>query len=410
VQQELAYRYAAHPALTKGLSFLQLEGVQRIRDNARLTVTGRFFYDGVLDGSDPARINPNLKPGDPVQDAFAGARLKEMYLDVLSDAVDLRVGRQIVRWGLLEGARITDRVNPLDFREFLFRDVEDRYIPLWMVRANYYPAWGLMQVLVIPDMTFHKPAPAGSEWEEFQLPPDTQKPPVSPADTELGLLTGWRWGGTDLTASYLYTWDDFPAAFRSVFGVGGQLTGASFDARYKRLHILGLTASRTVQGVVVNFEAAYDHGKRLATETGALPAAGNEIARDIARMGAGLDANVSGVDVSLMYFQEQIIGWKPYIPVERVERAASALARETFLHDRVDAQVLVLYFFTGRQYVARPRVDYRLTDHVKVSVGLDILGGERGSDPGDVSAVRDFRFVGYFKDHDRVNAVMSYRF
>jgi hypothetical protein len=408
LQQELAYRYAAHPAVTKGLSFLQLEGTGPVGSWGRLTAIGRFFYDGVLDHADPGRINPDLAPGDPVRDRFAGAELKEFYLDVLSESVDLRVGRQIVRWGLLEGARITDRVNPLDFTEFLFRDVEDRYIPLWMARANWYPGWGLVQLLAIPDMTFHRPAPAGSEWEEFQLPPDTRTPKVSLRDTEWGLLTGWRWGETDLTASYLYTWDDFPAAFRSVFGVGGQLTGASFDARYKRLRTLGLTASRSFGGFVANFEAAYDRGKHLATDAGVLP--GNEIERDMARWGAGLDAHVSGVDVSLMYFQEQVVAWRPFIPVERVERAASVLTRKTLLNNRVDLQLLVLYFHTGHQYVARPRVDYRLTDHLKASVGLDVLGGEHGSDPSDPAGVRDFRFVGYFKDHDRVDAVLSYRF
>jgi hypothetical protein len=410
LQQELAYRYAAAPALTKGLAFIQLEAGAPVGTAGRLTAIGRAWYDPVLDFSEPDRINPDLAPGDPVRDAFHGAELKELYLDVLTDAVDLRVGRQIVRWGLLEGTRITDRVNPLDFREFLFRDVEDRYIPLWMLRASYYPTWGQTQVLVIPDMTFHKPAPAGSEWEEFQLPPDTRKPKVSLKNTELGLLLGGRWGETAWTASYLYTWDDFPAAFRSVFGVAGALTGASFDARYERLHIFGLTASRSVGPAVLNFEGAYDHGKHLATDTGALPSGGNEIARDIAHWGAGVDANVAGVDVSVVYFQEQVIGWKPYIPVDRVERAASLLMRESYLHNRVDAQLLVLYFHAGHQYVARPRVDWRLTDRTKLSVGVDLLGGQRGSDPSDATVVRDFRFVGYLKDHDRATATVSYRF
>jgi hypothetical protein len=382
--------------------------VERVGERGRLTAIGRVWYDGVLDHADPHRINPNLAPGDPVSDAFAGAELKELYLDWLTDAVDLRAGRQIVRWGVLEGARITDRVNPLDFREFLFRDVEDRYLPLWMLRATWYPTWGRLQVLVIPDLTFHKPAPAGSEWEEFELPPDTREPGRSLKNTEYGAQLGWDWGETALTASYLYTWDDFPAAFRSVFGVGSQLTGVGFDARYERLQVYGLTATRSVAGVVLSVEGAYDRGKHLATDAGALP--GNEIERDMARWGAGLDMNVTGVDVSVLYFQERVIGWKPYIPVQRVEHAASLLARETFLNNRLDARLLVLYFHTGHQYVARPRVDYRLTDRLKLSVGLDVLGGQRGSDPDDPANVRDFRFVGYFKDHDRVDTVVSYRF
>ncbi len=408
-QQELAVRVAGQPAVTKGLSFFQLEAVEPVGRAARVTLIGRTFYDGVLDVSDHHRLNPNLADGDPVQDQFAGTELKEAFVDVLTESWDLRIGRQIVRWGLLEGARITDRVNPLDMREFLFRDVEDRYIPLWMVRADYYPSWGRMQFLLIPDMTFHEPAPLGSEWQQFELPPDLDRPNWAPRNTEAAVRVGWQMGELAASASYFYTWDDFPAAFRSIFGVGGQLTGVAFDARYERLHILGLTLSRSVAGSVLSFEAAYDHGKRLATDAGAgIP--GNEVTRDILRYGAGVDTNVAGVDVSLLYFQEQILRFESYIPAKRVERGASLMVREQYMNDRLEAEWLTLFFDTGHQYILRPKLAYKLTDHVKCTIGLDILGGQRGSAPDAVSGARNFRFVGFFKDHDRVNATVAYRF
>jgi len=407
-QQEIAVRMAGQPTWTKGLSFIQLEGDEPLK-NGRITVVGRFFYDPVLDAANPARLNPNLNPGDPVVSRFFGAELKEAYIDHFGDSVDLRIGRQIVRWGLLEGARITDRVNPLDFREFLFRPVEDRYIPLWMVRADYYPEWGRLQALVIPDMTFHRPAPAGSEWAAFELPPDTKRPRWALKNTELGLLAAWQVGELALSASYRYTWDDFPAAFRTVFGIGGQLTGADFDAKYKRLHVFGGTLSGSLLGAVVSLEAAYDRGKRLATDAGA-GISGNEIDRDMLRYGAGVDLNLGGVDVSVLYFQEQVLHFRSFIPVNRVERGASLMMRETFFNDRMETELLVLYFATGRQRIIRPKLSYKLTDQLKGTVGLDILSGERGQAPDSPSGGRDFRFVGFFKDHDRVTATVSYRF
>jgi hypothetical protein len=408
VQQEIAVRVADTPVLTKGLSFIQLEGSESL-GGGRLTVIGRFFYDPVADAGNPHRINPNLTVGDPVESAFFGAELKEAYLDLYGELIDLRIGRQIVRWGLLEGARITDRINPLDFREFLFREVEDRYIPLWMVRADVYPEWGRLQVLLIPDMTFHRPAPAGSEWLEFELPPDLETPGWALENSELALLAAWQIGELAVSASYFYTWDDFPAAFRSIFGVGGQLTGVDFDARYERLHIFGATLSGTVAGAVLSLEAAYDRGKRLATDKDAgIP--GNEIERDMLRYGGGVDMNVAGVDVSLLYFQEQVLHFESFIPVNRVERGLSLMVREQFLNDRLEAELLILYFATGRQRIISPKLAYKLTDHVKCSVGLDILAGQRGNAPDNPDGARDFRFVGFFKDHDRVTATVSYRF
>jgi len=386
-----------------------LEEREPVASKGRLTVVGRIYYDGVLDAANPRRINPGLSAGDPVRDRFFGVELKEAYVDWFGDLVDLRVGRQIVRWGLLEGARITDRINPLDLREFLFRDVEDRYIPLWMARADYYPQWGRLQLLVIPDLTFHQPAPAGSEWVQFELPPNVDRPKRSLENTELAARATWQVGEVAVGASYFYTWDDFPAAFRSIFGVGGQLTGVDFNARYERLHIFGLTLSRSVRGAVLSFEGAYDRGKHLATEAGAgVP--GNEVERDLVRYGAGVDVNVSGVDVSVLYFQEQVLHFEPFIPVNRVERGASLMVREQYLNDRLEAEFLGLFFDAGHQYILRPKLGYKLTDRVKFTLGLDILGGQRGTAPDATGGARDFRFVGFFKDHDRVNATVAYRF
>lgn len=410
-QQEFAYRVAAHPVWTKGLAFVQVQGVENWGGRGQLTAIGRVWYDPALDRGNPWRLNPSLAPGASLQDAFVGSELKEVYLDVATSRVDLRLGRQIVRWGLLEGARITDRINPLDFREFLFRDVEDRYIPLWMARLDYYPDWGpwqQAQLLLIPDLRFHRPAPVGSEWHEFELPPGVRRPRNGVENTEVAALAGFRSGEVSWTASYFYTWDDFPAAFRSIFGVGGQLTGVSLDARYERIQILGLTASRSLWGVILSLEGAYDRGKYLATDPGAV--SGNEVRRDVAHAGLGVDMNLAGVDVSIGGFQDQVLGWQPFIPVRRAERGGSLLIHEGYLNERLDARLLILYFHTGNQYVARPEMAYKITDRVKVIMGVDLLGGERGSAPNDPARVREFRFVGYFRDHDRVHAQLAWRF
>jgi len=408
LQHEAAYRVAHHPEWTKGLSYLQLQGVARPGGRSRLTVIGRAWYDAALDLVPPEDLNPNLVPGDAVSDSFHDVELKEAYLDLMTASLDLRLGRQIVRWGLLEGARITDRVNPLDFREFLFRDVEDRYIPLWMARMDWFPSWGQAQLLVIPELRFHEPAPAGSEWEEFSIPPGTEIPDMRPGNMEVATRLGSRLAGVDWTASYFYTWDDFPAAFRSIFGVGGQLTGVALNGRHERLQILGLTASHSMWGKIISLEMAYDRGKYLATDVGAMP--NNEIQRDLVHWGVGVDMNWRGVDVSVSYFEGRVQGWRTFIPVPPVERAASLLVREEFFGNRLETRLLMLLFNTGNQYLARPQLGWKLTDHAKMTVGADLLGGAHGSAPDDPAGARDFRFVGFFRDHDRIHATISYLF
>ncbi len=409
LQQELGLRTTGQPVLTKALSFIQLEARHPVARVGRATIIGRVFYDAAQDLVSPSRLNPKRSPGDPLSEQFVGATLKEAYVDLSSERLDVRLGRQIVRWGLLEGTRITDRINPLDFREFLFRDIEDRYIPLWMVRADYYPGSARVQLLAIPDLRFHKQAPAGSEWAQFELPPGTRRPTRTFGHTEWAALVGGQVGQTALTASYFYTWDDFPAAFRTVFGVGGQPTGVTFDSRYERLHVVGVSASRDIGGAVASLEGSFDHGKRFATDPLAA-ISGNEIARDVVRAGVGVDVNLAGVDFSLLYVQERILSWHAFVLARRVEQAASLLVRDTLWNSRAEAQLLVLYFRTGHQYVARPGLSVRVTDRIKATLGADFLGGSRGSDPNALAGARDFRFVGFFKDRDRVTLTVVYGF
>jgi hypothetical protein len=51
-----------------------------------------------------------------------------------------RVGKQIVSWGEVTAFRIMDQINPVDFRRpFADVEFENTIIPIWLLRAEYYP-------------------------------------------------------------------------------------------------------------------------------------------------------------------------------------------------------------------------------------------------------------------------------
>ncbi|MBW1801345.1 MAG: hypothetical protein JRJ85_11540 [Deltaproteobacteria bacterium] len=67
--------------------------------------------------------------------------IREFFVDIaLMDNHFLRLGRQLVVWGEMDGFRVMDQVNPLDvsFTQFFFMP-EESTIPLWMVRYDYTP-------------------------------------------------------------------------------------------------------------------------------------------------------------------------------------------------------------------------------------------------------------------------------
>jgi hypothetical protein len=77
--------------------------------------------------------------------------LWEAYADFTKGPLFVRVGRQILAWGEADVFRLLDGINPLDstFGGF-FEDLDDRRIPLWMLRSSWnFGDWGPMHTLTL---------------------------------------------------------------------------------------------------------------------------------------------------------------------------------------------------------------------------------------------------------------------
>ncbi|MDX1778021.1 MAG: DUF1302 family protein, partial [Thermodesulfobacteriota bacterium] len=117
----------------------------------KLEVFARFYllFDSVYNiendiGWDRAGMpgNPYWGPksGDPrrrYRDDFHNQRqediLREFYFDYHSNDWEIRIGKQMIVWGEIDGFRLLDLVNPFDLRQFILDEYEDSRIPQWGV-------------------------------------------------------------------------------------------------------------------------------------------------------------------------------------------------------------------------------------------------------------------------------------
>lgn len=441
LKNETAYRYVQPASFTKILNLARLEARYFPTSFFQVTALVRSYYDAVYDvqqiDSIVPRTNPrtiltanltrpeevealeidNLRNVEIVQ---RKTELRELYFDLFLKRLDLRIGRQIVRWGVVEGARVTDEINPLDFQEFILREVQDRYIPLWMAKADFYLNPTFLEILWIPDLEFHRPAPRGSEWEQFQNLPELEEPSQTFRNSEWAVKVARPIGGWDLSLSYFYTWDDFPSAFRTVFGLGefGISPELAFNPRHTRLHIVGGTFSKGVGSMAFNGEAAYVQGKMFGTRFGRFnPATGQveggetlqltlgEIKRDYLKYAFSVDFDLFATDWSFQIQQQYILGHQPEIIQDRLDTVLALFIRREALHSRLLLEMLTIYFINDREALIRPKGTYQLTDSFKIALGADIFEGEIGGPlPGE------FNFIGFFKNNDRVYAEFTYSF
>ncbi len=415
IQHETAYRVASAPAFTKWLTIYQLEAKYRYSAEINFTAIGRFSYDAIHDLQDLGRTNPfqdrftqstprNITGVNPLDADF-----KELYGDFFFDRTDIRMGKQINRWGVIEGFRITDELNPIDFNEFILRELTDRYIPLWMLKIDTYFDRATLQFVWIPELRFHKPAPGASEFEQFQYPPGLEKPANTFSNTEVGVRISTRVKGVDLALSFFDGWDDFPTASQTTFGFGqatssGQSTIPS--TRYHRIKTIGLTFIKGIGSDLIKGEFAYVTGRAFGTFASSAPTVPAEVKRDQLKYGLGWDTRLPfGIETFLQFSQQWIKDHENIIIADELDSGASLTLRKKLMNDSLLLKLLVIYLINDEEALIRPRVTYRWTDYLTQSFGADIFEGREGNIQQD-----DFRFIGFFDKNDRVYMEIRYSF
>ncbi len=122
--------------LTKKLDILYPLKALKIR--AKYHLVGRFMYEGIYDyGPDKFQDLRDIDR-ENIDDFKQSYDLWECYLDLSRGPWFFRLGRQNLAWGETDIFRLLDGINPLD-NSFggPFEDLDDRRIPLWMVRGSY---------------------------------------------------------------------------------------------------------------------------------------------------------------------------------------------------------------------------------------------------------------------------------
>ena len=77
--------------------------------------------------------------------------LREAYLDIYFNSIDLRIGRQQIIWGKADGVFITDIVSPLNLTEFLLPDFDEIRTGVLSIKTNVYFGSSTIEAIIIPN-------------------------------------------------------------------------------------------------------------------------------------------------------------------------------------------------------------------------------------------------------------------
>jgi len=313
--------------------------------------------------------------------------LREFYLSKEIGDAFITLGKQQVVWGKADGIKVLDVVNPQDFREFILDDFEDSRIPLWTANIEFPIGDVDVQLLWIPDHTYHTlpeqnaafaltssllipTVPAGVIVESFA----TQKPNRFFADSDAGVRLSTFWKGWDLTLNYLYHYDDLPTLFREV---GVNTTGKSvvrIRPKHQRQHLIGATFSTAIGKLTLRGELGYFLGK--TTSTNNLNDADGVVTTDEFSYVLGLDwFGFSDSLISLQLFQTWLPKYQTGVIRDRLDTSTSLLLRHNFNNDTLIAETLWIYNANQGDGLLRPKIKYAWNDTITLWTGADIFYG-----------------------------------
>jgi hypothetical protein len=367
----------------------------------------------------------------------AEVELGEAYVDLYLGPVDLRLGQQIVSWGLSELINPNDVVNPRDLRQGLLAFDDDLRLPVLAVRASYHWRWLKVEAVWLPLFKPHRMDLYGSDFAllgpgassrlaqaehhvERLLDPTLHRlaQPLllqtqRPADDLTGSAAGFRVAvahrGWDVALQYFFGWDLTPA-----LTVDEQLYGLAVEGRlfvndninlaallplmegrslyrstFERTHQLGLSVGKVFEQVAVKLDVSYQPDRGfLRTDPVAGPygndvidlrvehhTLGSALSVEYA-WGSKLVALLQGVHLALL--DRRRSDTRELMGFLREPHAAVlvALVRLQLLRQTLLITAAGAVDLLHGSFTLAPMVHYRITDQWRVGVGALVFEGK----------------------------------
>ncbi|MDR2068693.1 MAG: hypothetical protein LBP71_02360, partial [Spirochaetaceae bacterium] len=262
-----------------------------------------------------------ISPGDRT-----GFSPGEAWVDWSAGDFKLRLGRQLLSWGVADGIILTDVVCPQNLTAYAGLDFAGSRVAVDGLRLRYsFPAFAV-DALWIP---LFSPAklpgdPQNPLYGIFSSPPSVDlggrilpvsvspaAPPRTIADGEYGLRLSFYTSALDFSFAGFYGWNDVPQAGKElILSDKGEAAGIALSPVYGRTLTLGADAGIPLGEILLRLETAWTGGGRYDRSAGESAAAllsgqaDDPLTMHNLKALAGIDWNPHGWTLSVQYYED----------------------------------------------------------------------------------------------------------
>ena len=309
-----------------------------------------------------------------------GMELREAYLAYAKGNLDLRVGRQIVVWGVADALRLTDCVSPFDYTEFLAQDYDDIRMPVNALRTRYTWRSVTFEAICNPVADFFiLPTDRHNPWAltlpsaplPYTIDLESCKPEKRLRNMEYGGRITTNLSGIDFSLSVLRTWNKMPALSLTVSDNGKSLL---VKGEYRRMTMLGADCSLPVGQFVLRGEAACYFDEAQSRGVGK-----DVVCRNTYNILAGVDW-YPGNDwnFSAQYCHKYTAGSLDGLSVYRHAGLATARLSKELLRNTLKLSSFAYIDVANGGVFNRISASYALNDQIELTAGYDFFHADKG--------------------------------
>lgn len=317
--------------------------------------------------------------------------IRELYVQKENDRLSVRVGKQVVVWGETDGDVINDVIAPRDEREFVFTDLENARMGLFMVTASLYSAWGDLFTFVTLEPGINEIPDRGDRYDLTPAGVVVHDAEPHGSDREFGLKWKKTFHGYDVSL--------MAASLYRNRGVMESMGPGELGCVYSRYGFYGMGARFTTENVLFNLDVSIkDRFRVQAVDEEGFYRVDDARVSDNA-LGMEYDAN-GAYTLNLEVTHRHVWGdSKGLTPMDPHLTGVYAAWRRLFFHDTLTAQYSYFHQFQYDHSVHKAELEYDCSDRLTLKADLTVIEAEDETSP-----------FWAFRHEDRMGVEVAYCF
>lgn len=310
-------------------------------------------------------------------DDEVGLEFREAYMDYLADNWDIRIGRQIITWGVGDLIFIND-IYPKDYEAFFSgRPMEYLKIGSDAAKIGIYPSFASMELVIIP---FFEPSnfPEPDRFHMFDPMPSItnrmeDEPSTSFENTEIAFRIYRDIAGFDASLYY------YRGYFRQQSILPDNLAAPSIlTLIYPELSVYGASAQGRALGGIFSFETGfYDSSEDRSGKNPMMP---NQSMRYLAgyrqQPWEDFTAGIQYYALTMLDHDTYSRSLPPGFQREKQwQDVFTVRLTHLFMHQTLKMSFFSFWSLSDGDFMLIPEAKYNFTDHMWASIGANIFGG-----------------------------------